>query len=661
MNIFTSIKQKLLLYVTVFIAFAVCTATVPALYYLSTNMDSQASKQVMQGLDGLNTVLDTYKNDAAIYAKQFARHPLVEKAVEEKDAETLVAVLGALAADAKLDSITVSDANGIVIARTHDAKKGDKVGNQVNVQKALNGSVSAAIESGTVVKLSARAGAPVRNAEGRIIGVITPGYNASNEEIVDRAKRMLGVEAELYLGDERVATTFEQDGKRIIGTKMDQKVADIVLARGQQFIGRVNILGQEHIVAYLPLKGPDDKTLGAVSTSLGTAALKAERNKMVLAICLAAACALGVAIFFTFLLAGGLAGPIGRLAEGVSKVAEGNLNQRVKVDSRDEIASLADSFNMMVDKLKVLVSRVSGLADALVSSSEELHDNAGQIANAAQQVAGSISEVAGGSQRQLNIVHETAEAVNQMSDGILQIASNADMASGMAAEAVNAADEGGRAMKDAVDQMARIETSVTGSAGVVAKLGEQSRQIGQISDTIAGIAGQTDLLALNAAVEAARAGEQGRGFAVVAEEVRKLAEQSQEAAQQISGLINEIQQDTCQAVEAMEQGTQEVAAGMQIIGNAGQNFNNIADIIQQVSGKVAEISQAIGQLANGSGSIVTAIQQIENVSKDAMGQTQTVSAAIEAQSAAMEQIAAASRSLADFAGELQKAASELNK
>ena len=203
--------------------------------------------------------------------------------------------------------------------------------------------------------------------------------------------------------------------------------------------------------------------------------------------------------------------------------------------------------------------------------------------------------------------------------------------------------------------MARIEQTVSSSAKVVTKLGEQSQEIGQIIDTISGIAGQTNLLALNAAIEAARAGEQGRGFAVVAEEVRKLAEQSGQAAQQITGLISEIQKDTLQAVSAMQQGTQEVTAGMQAVSAAGDSFRSIVHTIQEVSSQVKVIASAIEEMAQGSVHVSEAIQKIEVVSQETMGQTQSVSAATEEQSATMEEIAASSRSLVGLASELQKA------
>jgi len=252
-------------------------------------------------------------------------------------------------------------------------------------------------------------------------------------------------------------------------------------------------------------------------------------------------------------------------------------------------------------------------------------------------------------------VNESSAIVEQMSAGIHQIAANANVVADVSGQAANTARSGETAVISAVDQMNNIERTVISSAEVVAKLGERSNEIGQIVDTISGIAGQTNLLALNAAIEAARAGEQGRGFAVVAEEVRKLAEQSQDAAKQIAGLISEIQGDTDKAVVAMSEGTREVKVGTDAVAVAGKAFNEIVQLIDQVSGQVRDISAAIQQMAGGSEKIVESVRDIDKISKETAGQAQTMSAATQEQSAAMEEIAASSQSLANMALQLQTA------
>ncbi|MDR3590740.1 MAG: methyl-accepting chemotaxis protein, partial [Negativicutes bacterium] len=209
----------------------------------------------------------------------------------------------------------------------------------------------------------------------------------------------------------------------------------------------------------------------------------------------------------------------------------------------------------------------------------------------------------------------------------------------------------------AITQMSQNEDTVTSSDPVVSKLGERSIVFCRIEDSIAGIAGQTNLLALNAAIEAARAGEQGRGFAVVAEEVRKLAEQSQDAAKQIASLIGEIQKDTDSAVVAMTEGTKEVRVGSEVVQDAGKTFQDIFAAFNQVTGQIREISGSIEELAGGSQQIVSSVREIDSISKEAASQAQTVSAATEEQSATMEEIAASSQSLARMAEELTQAVS----
>ena len=646
------IKQKLVMYTTLFIAVAVLAVAVPALYFFTANMEKERELQTNQGLDGLNTILEDYKSDAVIYATLFSRHPEVIKAVEARDSAALIRIIGPLAKEAKLDSVTVSDEKGVVIARTHDTKKGDSVMNQLNVQKALKGTTFAAIESGTVVKLSVRAGVPVYNAEGRVIGVITPGYNASRDEIVDKVKQMFGVDVTLFLGDERIATTIIQDGQRVIGTKLNPVIAEKVLKQGQKYVGRAEIIGKEYITTYLPLMGPEDKPIGVLFAGQNISELNVEKNKLMLSIGAIALCALGIGMFFTFLLAKGITTPIRHLVEGVGKVAAGDLTQKVAVTSSDEIGVLAGHFNVMVEQLKALVTRVSGIAGNLSAASEELTASADQTAQAANQVAITISEVANGAEKQLKAVDDTAVVVDEMSAGIQQIAVNINTAADTSKRSTDSAQAGSAAVEKAINQMRQLEDTVTNSAQVVTNLGERSKEIGQIVDTISGIAGQTNLLALNAAIEAARAGEQGKGFAVVADEVRKLAEQSNDAAKQIAGLISVIQQDTDSAVVAMNEGTKEVRVGTAVVSEAGQSFKEIFRSITEVTTQISGISKVTEQMVSGSQQIVTAVRDIDVICKDAAGQTQTVSAATEEQSATMEEIASSSQELAKMAEEL---------
>ncbi|WP_215828324.1 methyl-accepting chemotaxis protein [Pelorhabdus rhamnosifermentans] len=371
--------------------------------------------------------------------------------------------------------------------------------------------------------------------------------------------------------------------------------------------------------------------------------------------------ALFVAVFATilgmiigFFAARSISRPVNKLAVVARKVAAGDLTEQVEMNnSQDEIGQLAAAFNTMVLNLKTLIKQVTINAEQVAASSEELNANSEQSAQATNQIASSITEVAAGANAQMEAADDASAVVEQMSAGIQQIAANANQLADHSAQAADKAKNGDKEVEQAVKQMSQIENTVNTSAQVVAKLGERSKEIGQIVDTISGIAGQTNLLALNAAIEAARAGEQGKGFAVVAEEVRKLAEQSQEAAQKIAELIGEIQGETDKAVVAMNEGTQEVQTGTEVVNDAGIAFKEIMNVVGQVSDQVKEISAAIQQMATGSQQIVDSVKKINDLSKKSAGESQGVSAATEEQLASMEEIATSSQALAQLAQDLQ--------
>jgi methyl-accepting chemotaxis protein len=373
--------------------------------------------------------------------------------------------------------------------------------------------------------------------------------------------------------------------------------------------------------------------------------------------------AIGIALLIS-IIAGGLIAvfislsivkPLGVLEKELKALVErgGDLTQTINIKSKDEIGQLAEAVNVFLANLRTIMSQVLHSAQQVAASSQQLNASAEQSAQAANQVAGAITEVAQGAEHQSQASNEAAAIVEQMSAGLEEAAANANQVAGVADKTSQAAKHGSDAVGRTVKQMSAIEQSSQIVADAVAKLSSRSQEIGQIVDTIAGIAGQTNLLALNAAIEAARAGEQGRGFAVVAEEVRKLAEQSQEAAKKIAVLIGEITGDTEKAVVAMNHGAHEIKTGTEVVNTAGQAFDEIQRLVDEVSVQVAGISATVQQMSGGSQHIVSSVQTITTIAKETASQTQTVSAATEEQSASMEEIASSSENLSRLAMDLQ--------
>ncbi len=375
------------------------------------------------------------------------------------------------------------------------------------------------------------------------------------------------------------------------------------------------------------------------------------RTTMIIVLALVLLITIGVVAYLMREIKSGVNAVLKGAKEGEAR----NLAYRIPVDRSDEFGHIAASFNHMFDEFRDMTKEFQASADIVDQSAIQLTETAEQSAEATQSIAQSITEVAGSTQEQMDYVTKTKEEVDAFSEGVDKSLATMNTICRHVEVTTQMTQEGGKLVQATVEQMHSIADTVEQSSAVIEKLGERSKEIGAIIDTISGIAEQTNLLALNAAIEAARAGEHGRGFSVVAEEVRKLAEESQEAATKISDLIAAIQKETGAAVSAMETGRAEAEKGRANVQSTGEGFKAIMDRIEGIHSDTQLIMGTMQDIDESGKKIVGYTDNIHGSSQKISSSTETVSAAAEEQSAGMEEIAASSRQLAEQAQKLKDA------
>ncbi|EHQ88816.1 methyl-accepting chemotaxis protein [Desulfosporosinus youngiae] len=360
-----------------------------------------------------------------------------------------------------------------------------------------------------------------------------------------------------------------------------------------------------------------------------------------------------IAVFIGIVITRMIIGPLKKILESVEKVAEGDLNEEITINSLDEVGLLAAAFNAMIINLRKLVTQISDSAEQLTAASQETFAAMEQNSQVSNQISLSISEVANGSEQQVKALTETTATIEELSASIEEVASSGNIVANTATKTVQIAKEGNITINQAVEQMGLVGSSTELVQNAVKKLTLGFDSIIEFIDVITNISSQTNLLALNAAIEAARAGEHGRGFAVVAEEVRKLAELSRDSAVNIVATVQENQANIREASLAMDSAVRSVADGVKVVDTAGKAFAHIASLIDEVSVQVNQIAAVVQQMASGSQYIVSSVMSIDQVTKETSNRTMDVSAAVEEQTAAMDQISENSKSLAKMAEDLR--------
>lgn len=426
--------------------------------------------------------------------------------------------------------------------------KGSLAGNITGIEKTEGGK-SLIIWSGSPVVVN-------DGATSTTVGAVLAGVDLTYDHMfVDDVKKAIGIECTIFAGNYRVSTTLMTDGKRAIGTALDNpKILDAVLKKGEINIGSGTLFGVDYNTAYMPLKLVDGTVGGMVFIGKNSSAVNAAFRKMNFT-SMAVIIILGtLAVAFTLTIVRKMIRPLKDATEVIEEIANGDLTKEVKVTSRDEIGRLASSVNTMREKM-------------------------GETVGESVKTARSLAEAA---QSQASALEETSSSLEQMTSMTKQNAANAGQANSIMKEAKSIVTKANQSMKNLSQSMTEISKA--------------SEETGKIVKAIDEIAFQTNLLALNAAVEAARAGELGAGFAVVADEVRSLAMRAADAAKSTARLLEETDVKVKSGTVLVKQTNEEFERVALSAGKAGDLIEEISAASNEQAQGIAQINKAVSEI-----------------------------------------------------------------
>ncbi|RLQ93982.1 methyl-accepting chemotaxis protein [Falsibacillus albus] len=360
-----------------------------------------------------------------------------------------------------------------------------------------------------------------------------------------------------------------------------------------------------------------------------------------------------LAIFILTFISMRITKPIEILKNQLNLVAKGDLTGEVPVTSKDEMGELSKNFNQMIHSMREMIALLTRSVSGVRESSEELSAVSEETNASSEQIAFAVNEIASGASKSAQDAESASLKSGELSDQINSIHSKATTLAAIAQQAETANKKGSEQIHQLNDAYDRSQEFMESMEQVITDLGQKVEKIGVVMETITDVSSQTNLLALNASIEAARAGEHGKGFAVVAEEVRKLAEQSFEATNDVQHTIADIQEGSRKAVESMLQ-TKEIAKHQtEAVKLTDQTFEQLASFIKKMEQSILKVYADVEDVTKSKEEVVEVIQNMAALAEQTAAACQEVSASTDEQLRAIQTVSESAEQLTSLSQELQ--------
>lgn len=347
---------------------------------------------------------------------------------------------------------------------------------------------------------------------------------------------------------------------------------------------------------------------------------------------------------------------VSTFGERAKRARDGDLtatiDQGTFQEEGDAYQDVIDNYNALVTTLAETLGDVVAFAERVDAASDDVDASITEVSDASDEVARSIQEISEGAADQTDQLQTVSEAMNDLSATVQEIAASADEVAETASIAAERGQTGQEATNEAIEELQTLEARIDDTASAVEQLAEEIREIDEIVNLIDEIAAETNMLALNASIEAARAGEAGEGFAVVAEDIKGLAEETADAAGDISDRIETVQMVSESTVKDAGEMTDQVGTTAQSVRDAVENFEDIVSLVEEIDGGLEEISAATDDQAQTATEVVDLVDEVASISEQTTAEAEDVAAAAQQQTATIESVTDAVEDLSTDAATL---------